>query len=444
MDNLLKNKLEKIIDITKKNGAQDCDAILSKGKSFSLSAQNAEIDKYKISGSQVIGIRAIKYSKVGISYTESLDDDALELAAKAAVENAINSEVSEGASISISEGEHIFESEFKTDNISTDEKIDFCLKLESEVKNTDSRVTTVPYNGFSESTGESYYLNHHGVFGYSSEYYMSCYTSALLAEGGNNSMHYHSQLGRKLKDLSIDECVKESLEHANNWLTAKALPTKNYDVIFTLDSFADFFSNFSNIYSGRGAMENTNPFAERIGKKIAHENFTLSDIPQYENAFFKSHFDSEGVKHRDLVLVKDGVLESFYHNSITAKHFNIETTAHASRGAKSNLGVGGTTKVISAGNMAENDILSGEYFEVHSMQGLGSGSNAISGDFSFAASGYLCRDGKRVQPVKGVTVSGNFFKLLENVNLFGDTIKGTSDRSFFAPIIRFESVSVAG
>jgi PmbA protein len=318
------------------------------------------------------------------------------------------------------------------------------LKLESEVKARDSRVQSVPYNGLSESESASYYLNSNGVLGYSSEYYQSCYTSALLQEGAESSMHYHGVIGRKLSDLNVDECVTESLTHASEWMKAKPLSTGNYDIIFELDAFSEILGCFSSIFSGKGAMEKTNPFLEKMGKQVAGSGITISDIPKYKEAFFVSHFDSEGIPHKDLTLIENGVLKSFYHNSATANYFKLSSTGHASRGAKSALGVGGTTKVISAGNTSASDIVSGEYFEVHSLQGLHSGANSVSGEFSFAASGYLCREGKRVQPVKGVTVSGNFHKMLLDINIIGDSVLSTHDRGFFSPKLRFENMSVAG
>ncbi|HIC43303.1 MAG TPA: TldD/PmbA family protein, partial [Sulfurimonas sp.] len=95
MNNELKYKMQLMIELGDKHGADASDVILSKGGSFSLSAQNGQIDTYKVSGSQVIGIRAIKDNKIGISYTESLDNESLETAVKAAIENAKNSEVNE-------------------------------------------------------------------------------------------------------------------------------------------------------------------------------------------------------------------------------------------------------------------------------------------------------------------------------------------------------------
>lgn len=445
MKSELKNVLEKTIDLAKKNGADQADVILNTGESFSISSRNAEIDKYKLSGSSVLGIRAIKDNKVGISYTEALDDDALSLAAKTAVDNAKNSDTNEYETISVkADKDLISENKYEKDTSSTQEKIDFCLKLESEVKARDSRVQAVPYNGFSEGESETYYLNSLGTFGWDSETYMSCYTSALINEGDKNSMHYHGVMGTNLKNLNLEECVKESLEHASAWLNAGPVSTGNYDIVFTPDQFVSVFNCFGNIFSAKAAWDKVNPFSEKIGNQVADNQLTVLDVPMYKDAFFTYEFDSEGVARSDLTLIENGVLKSFYHNTATANYFNTQTTGHGSRGPRSSLGVGGTNKLIQPGKTSESDARSGEYIEIHSLQGLHSGANSISGEFSFGASGYLCRDGQRVQPVKGITVAGNYHHMLMKIKAIGDVIHANTDKSFFAPTIRFDSLSVAG
>lgn len=440
----LKESMSELIKATLKNGADECDVILSKGKSFSLSAQKNEIDKYQVSGSQVMGLRVIKDNKVGLAYTESMAPEALEHASKSAIQNAAYAPENPYESINVSDVELISENEYSDDKTTTDEKIDFCLRLEAEVLKRDSRVQTVPYNGFSEANIEKYYMNSKNTFTFDSEYYQSCYTSALLKEGNESGMHYHSSMGRKLADLNLEECVSESLFHAGELLKATSLKTGHYDIIFIPDTFESVFGCFSNIFSGKGAMEKTNPFADKLGSLVMSEKISISDMPNYQDAFFKSLMDAEGLRQTDLELVKNGKLNSFYHNSATAKFFGIESTGHGARGAKSALAVKGTTRVIGTADISEETITSGEYFEVHSLQGLHSGANAISGDFSFAASGYLVKEGKRVQAVKGVTVSGNFHQMLQEVNLVGDKLHTTTEKSFFFPTFRFEKMSVAG
>ena len=92
----------------------------------------------------------------------------------------------------------------------------------------------------------------------------------------------------------------------------------------------------------------------------------------------------------------------------------------------------------------ETNTISGEYIEIHSLQGLHSGANAISGDFSFGASGYLCENGIRIKPIKGITVAGNYHKMLLDIKAIGDMLHTNGDKSFFAPKIMFNKISIAG
>ncbi|UTW69813.1 hypothetical protein KHA80_02255 [Anaerobacillus sp. HL2] len=47
------------------------------------------------------------------------------------------------------------------------------------------------------------------------------------------------------------------------------------------------------------------------------------------------------------------------------------------------------------------------------MQGLHSGANAISGDFSLSANGFLIKNGKIERPVNQITIAVNFYTLLK-------------------------------
>ncbi|MCO4753639.1 MAG: TldD/PmbA family protein [Bacteriovoracaceae bacterium] len=445
----LENKklMQKLIDFASKEGAESSDVIFNTGKSLSMSAQEGELDSYKVSGSKIAGIRVIKDSKVGISYTEAFDDEALKDTAKKAVENSRFGEVNEFEKIEHAVEEdlvHMGDVEPVEQELDPQAKIDLCLKLESEVRKKDERVKGVPYNGLSESSVEGHYLNSVGTFAYDFESYVSCYTSALLKEGDKNSMFYHGTVGKHYNSLDWKSCVEQSYNHSLNWLNASPLKTGKYDVIFSIDQFESLFGAFRGMFSGKRAQEKSNPMFDRLGERIGHEELSIMDMPMYTPGFFKSPFDSEGYVRADLSLVKNGVFSNLFHNSATSKYFKTDNTFRAARGAKSALGVSGTTTVIQSGSKAEGEVKSGRYFEIHNMQGLHSGLNFMSGDFSFGASGYLIEDGKSIQAVNGVTVAGNFYKMLQNINAIGNEINSSSGKSFFCPLIRFEALSVAG
>ncbi len=441
MNQELRNVCEKIVESAKAKGAE-CDVILSKGNSINLSAQGGAIDKYSISGSQIVGVRVIKDQKVGLSYSESFDQGSLDTMLSQALSNSANSDVNEFEQITNLEGTHIHEDKNSLIESSMDEKVELTLKLESEVRARDKGVQAVPYNGFSEGRGESYYLNSNNCFGFESDSSMSCYTSALIKEGNESSMHYEGALGRDLSKLDIESCITESIDHARNWLGAKAIATGSYDVVFNINELKSLIGCFGSMFSAKSAWDKMNPFRDKMGQVISDTGLTLRDIPAHSLAFSHSFIDSEGTKRADLTLVENGKLVNFYHNHATANYFKTKSTGHGSRGAKGSLGVSGTHLSFDAGS--ESSPLNGEYLEVNSMQGLHSGASFVSGEFSFGASGYLCRDGKRVQPVKGITVAGNFYEMLKNIECIGDKVNSDTYQSFFSPVIRFSSLKVAG
>ena len=68
----------------------------------------------------------------------------------------------------------------------------------------------------------------------------------------------------------------------------------------------------------------------------------------------------------------------------------------------------------------------------------------MAGDFSFGASGFLCRDGERIQPVRNITVAGNFYEMLNKIGLIGQTRYWDMNRHAFMPRIRFSDVAISG
>jgi PmbA protein len=77
------------------------------------------------------------------------------------------------------------------------------------------------------------------------------------------------------------------------------------------------------------------------------------------------------------------------------------------------------------------------------LAGLHSGLNSISGDFSLSAEGYEVKDGKRGCAVTQITIAGNFFELLKNIEAIGSDLKfGTSGVG--SPSILVKEIAVAG
>ena len=100
--------------------------------------------------------------------------------------------------------------------------------------------------------------------------------------------------------------------------------------------------------------------------------------------------------------------------------------------------------MIQAGNAKTEELQAGEYLEISDLTGLHSGANAISGNFSFGAAGFLCKDGERIQPVRQITVAGNFFEMLKQIRSIGGQQHWNWSRSCLMTSIRFSDVAISG
>ncbi len=429
------------LDIAKSHHCE-ADVIVTSSKDLSLKADKGELSEYKVTSSNVLGIRLLRDDKVSTSFTEALNSESISQAITMAIENLTFSEASPDEKI-------VSNHQLSTDNrdiycaddVEENKKIELALRLESEIA---SKGAKAPYNAYADGESEVIYANSLGACGYHKERAYSCYTSALIEDNGTPSMGVKSTTARRFDLLDPQHCIDTAFEKANSLLKGEPVTTGNYAVIFEINCLAQLFSAFSLCLSGEAARRETNPWLAQLNKSVASPLINLTDYANYDNGFAIKSFDGEGMPTRDTNVIENGHLSTFLHNSKTASHFGVETTGNAARGAKSALGVSSRHKVIEAGSATQSDIESGVYFVPVELQGVHSGANAISGDFSFGASGFLYREGEQLQAVRGVTIAGNFYQMLREVDAVGDTILRSDGGTFFSPRIRFSHLSVAG
>lgn len=436
----MKQIMEKVINELTDHKAE-ADLIFSSSKALKMSAQNGAIAEYKVSSSQILGVRVIKDNRIGISYTESLDPESIQFMIKEALGNAELSEPNADERILQLSG-HIDDAcVYPEEEVSIEEKTKKALELESLVKNADKRVVSVPVNYLSENEYSSYYLSSRGRSTAYSDKSYTIVTSALMDEAGKKANYYGHCLAHTFKELEWQGIVDKSLFHARNMLQEKTLPTGRYSVMFDADNLKELIGCFSNFYSAKSAKDKVNPWAAKIGEEVISQDISIEDHPLYEGSFRISKFDSEGVERKPISLIKDGVLQSFYHNSATAAHFGTTTTGHAARGAGSSLGISGTDMIIRGRNKKG---LPDRYLEIIQMDGLYSGANRVNGNFSVAIKGYVWEKGERKMTFGNITLSGNLPEMLNKVEVVGDKLGASTEKSFFTVPLMFHDLSIAG
>lgn len=174
--------------------------------------------------------------------------------------------------------------------------------------------------------------------------------------------------------------------------------------------------------------------------EIGSSLVTIVDDPFMKKSAKSRSFDDEGVATSYKELVSNGVLKTYLHNLVTAKKDGVKSTGNGFGG-----NVGAVNLKLESGKSTLEEMISslkkGVY--ITDVQGAHAGVNAVSGDFSLQASGYLVEDGKKIRPVALITVAGNFLNMLKDITMVGNDLK-MSYYGVTSPSIKVKSMSVSG
>ena len=435
---------QQVLDQVTSAGAAG-DLIIDEGETLSLKARDGELEEYKVSSSRIFGLRVIKDGHIGTAYSEAVDADALASMVGQALNNASFGKVESHENILPNSDQ------LKTDDallcpqerVSIEHKIEMALDIESRLAAKD-KIKNVPYNGIQDITSQRHIFSSAGLNALTRSRMCASYAYALAEDGENNAMQGSSQVSRLFSGLNAATIIDKTYGKCIGLLDGKPVPSKHYDVIFDTDCQPSVFGVFAMMFSGKAAKDGINPMRNKTGSVIADSRLTVYDHPLNADGFGYHLFDAEGTATEKTELIKSGCLQRLIHNSATASYFDTETTGHASRGPRSTLGVNLHQVEIAQGSEDLPTLHSGEYLELTDLTGLHSGANAISGNFSFGASGYLCKDGERIQAVRGITVAGNFYEMLNKISMIGNQQHWNEGRSALMPSIRFSDVAIAG
>lgn len=425
-------------------GAQG-DLMINESRSLSLKALNGELDEHTANSGRTLGLRVIRDDQVGTAYSEATDEAALRFMLDQALTNARYSEARPD--------EQIEPTSAATDadpvNLNPDDDTDieariaFVIELESRLS-ARSHIRNVPYNGLSDTLRTRSIYSTQGTSVSQAERMQFAYAMPLAAEGEETAMQSAVQAGRHFSDLDLDALIDSAHERATRLLNAGPVKTGHYDVVFDANVQTQLFSAFSQMWSGKWAQDGINPFRDRLGESVFDPRLNLVDRPRATDGLGFAAFDDEGVPTRETVLVKDGVFETLLHNTATARHFGVQTTGHASRSAKTSLQVGLHQLFLLPGPDSDALMTSGDYLEISKLDGLHSGINPVSGEFSCGASGLLYRDGALVQVVRGVTVAGNLYRMLGAIRAIGDQMRWEDQKQSCMAPVRFADLAISG
>ncbi len=444
----MKQLISKLFEQGRIMGFSDMEVLTNENESFEVKIYEQEIDSYKVTDSKGMGFRGMYNNKVGYSYTEKLAEDSIEILLREAMQNAMINDSPDQDEIFEGSKEYVKTDNYfpELDKVTVEEKIHFAKEMERIAKSMDSRIKSCPYCFFGSGSGKSSLMNNKGLDLYDKGNSMYCYMEALAQEKEDLSDGFAFCFENSFSDFSPEKLAKEAVEKAISYLGAKPIPSGEYKAIILNTVSSDILSAVNSCFSARAVQKGMSFLKGKLGTKVASQAVTIVDDPFLPGQSGTSSFDGEGVATMYKEVIKEGVLKTYLHNMKTARIDKTSTTGNASRSYKSNISVAPTNLYFTKGGKTFNELEKtlDEGIVLTEVSALHSGFNAISGDFSLPAKGYTIKKGIKDRYFRQITVSGNYFQLLQDILTVGDDLSFGTNGNIGSPSLLISKINVAG
>lgn len=440
--------INKLFQEAKNNEFDEYEVYYVDRESLSINVYNEEVEKYNLTTSYGLSFRGKINGKIGYSYTEILDEYAIEMLVKNAKESALTIENEDIQFIYEGDKEYSAVNTYYNtlENIPADKLIDLALNMEKEAKTLDNRVVSFGGCGIGYNKAKYGIINSKGLNLENKSNLLSAYVVPII----KNQEDMHDGMGYIIA-TSLDEVnpkllAQDGVNEALSRIGGRSIPSGKYNTIINNEAMVSLLSTFAGVFSGDAAQKGLSLLKGKEGEIIANKKVTLLDNPHLENGLASVPFDDEGVATKKKDIIHEGKLITLLHNLKTAHKGNTKSTGNGFKNSyASPVGVSPTNLYLEKGEKSFDDLLKeiGEGLLITEFAGLHSGANSITGDFSLAAKGFYIKEGKKEYPVEQITVAGNFFDLLKNIEEISNDLKFPMS-SVGSPSVKVDGLSIAG
>jgi PmbA protein len=268
--------------------------------------------------------------------------------------------------------------------------------------------------------------------------------SASVIAGSGTDMQrdydYHATV--HLADLDAPELIGRSAgERAVARLHPSRPKTAKMPVLFDPRVAGSLVSHLSAAINGAAVARGTSFLKDKLGQRIFAAGISIHDDPRRPRGGRSHTFDGEGVPTGARAIVADGILQTWFLDSRSARQLGMKSTGHASRGTGGPPGPSATNLYLAAGSATPAELMDGIKQGLYVTEMIGSGINQITGDYSRGAAGFMIRDGAFAEPVAEITIAGNLNDMFLHLTPANDLRfrRGTD-----APTVRVDGMTVAG
>ncbi|UPK41115.1 TldD/PmbA family protein [Paenibacillus pabuli] len=452
--------IEKMLNAALETGGDFAEVFVEDKTNSTLNMVGGVLEKAVAGRDFGIGVRILKGSFCVYAYTNDFTEENLIKVARSAAQGIRGKKQDMVLNLLKSEKINVHNIEIPNYGVGKKEKVEWLRRAHIAAKEYDPVITQTNMT-YSDSIQHVLIANTDGILVEDTRSRNMMNFLAVASSGSNMETGYLNPgfFGglEHIQNLDIESHAKEVARSAKTILNADFAPSGKFPVIID-NAFGGvlFHEACGHGLEATCVADNASVFSGKLGEYIASPLVSAYDDGTISNKWGSENVDDEGMPSQRNVLIEKGILKGYMIDKIGSRKMGMAPTGSARRESYRYSPTSRMTNTfIAAGDSKPEDIISNTEFGVFAKYMGGGSVNPATGEYNFSVSeGYMIRDGKLEEPIKGAALIGDGMDTLKKIDMVGDNLdygcglcgatSGNIPVTVGQPMLRVSELTVGG
>ncbi|MBR4660605.1 MAG: TldD/PmbA family protein [Bacteroidales bacterium] len=243
-------------------------------------------------------------------------------------------------------------------------------------------------------------------------------------------------------DVYIDKVQTEgigakALERTLDSLGARRTRSGDWPLIVENTCSSQLVHPLISVLTGAALQQDNSFLKDHISEQLFPETVNIWDRPRTRHNYGSRCYDDEGLATRDRAVIDHGRIATCFINTYYGNKLGMDVTVEGPALLRFEKDNDIAKKPLTLQDMMK------ELDKGILITGFNGGNfNPNTGDFSYGVRGFLFEGGRKVRPVNGMNVTGNFIRLWQGFLLAGDD--ALKSNRWRIPSLAFSGLSFSG
>ncbi|MCD7931219.1 MAG: TldD/PmbA family protein [Tannerellaceae bacterium] len=374
-----------------------------------------------------MGVRVLSGDQTGYAYVEDVTPEEMLRAARTAARIANGKAGKAPANLTHTPvAQSYYNVHTPWDAVAVNEKTPYLQKLNDKIFSLDNRVLKVNAS-LGDTTSHIFFCNSDGEMFYDYRPMVTLSAMCIMEENGKIENSHAARAYRMgaefLTDDLIDVLAKEAVEKTS--ILFRAVKPKGGEMPVVMGAGGSgilLHEAIGHAFEADFNRKDISIFSNMLNTKVCNENINVVDDGTIPFNRGSVNIDDECIAGQKTYIVEKGILTSFLHDRVSAKHYGIPSTGNGRRESFRHMPIPRMRATyMETGNVTEEEMISTVKNGIYAANFTNGQVQIGAGDFTFfVKNGYLIENGKLTQPIKDINIIGNGPKALADITMVGN------------------------